>query len=405
MLIVLRRIDDQTAQATLTASLNRISEELSDYHRLDKAMEDIDSPIVAAASLTSADGQVSRFGKALPNSISPGLVTFQKRDYLVTRVSTPDGVLMAAIARERDEAGLRRIGLALALLWLPLSAIVGAVAWLAAGRMTRELSDLGTQAATLRAGSAHIQLATPRDADVAELVRSLNELLGRIEDEITRQKRLVEDVAHDLRTPLTVIQGRLEMALGKTRTESEYRKAISAALAEAQRLERLSEATLTLALSTGHIEAVDLEAEVQEAGRRWESQFAEAAICLEVATEPVLVAGSAVLMSRFIDNLLDNARKNTPAGGRCRLSLRTLSGVAIIEVADSGPGIQPKDRQRVFERFSRGDLSRSRSIKGFGVGLAVCRETIESMGGTIRVDESEFGGARIVAEIPISGSA
>src|SRR5262245_58103015 len=178
-------------------------------------------------------------------------------------------------------------------------------------------------------------------------------MLMRLEIAFTQVRRFAADAAHELRTPLTALRGELEVGLRADRPPDEYRRVLQSALESAERLVRLAEDLLVLSrASAGGVqrsEPVDLEALVLgalDAGARL-AQGRGVTVRLG-AVAPAVVKGDAVALERALLNLVDNAVRYTPAGGKVELSAVPVNGGVEIAVEDSGPGIAPADAERVF---------------------------------------------------------
>jgi len=113
---------------------------------------------------------------------------------------------------------------------------------------------------------------------------------------------------------------------------------------------------------------------------------------------PVFVDGDALRLGQAVANLLDNALKYTPAGGRVHLATRTEPGLGVIEISDTGPGVPPAEREKIWRRLYRGDASRSQ--RGLGLGLSLVKAIVEAHRGTVTVDEADGGGARFTVRLP-----
>jgi signal transduction histidine kinase len=214
----------------------------------------------------------------------------------------------------------------------------------------------------------------------------------------------VADVSHELRTPLTALQALLEnLADGVTRPDPEV---LGTALAQTRRSGRLVAQLLDLSrLEAGEVPLVRAEVDL---GRLLEDAAAEARAAgrparVEVAVQPpeLTVVADPERLAQVLANLLDNATRHAPPGGRVQASAcRTADGVRL-EVVDDGPGIAAADRERVFDRFARTDTARARSDGGSGLGLSIVRWVVERHGGTVRVaDPPTGGGCRVQVDLP-----
>jgi signal transduction histidine kinase len=222
-----------------------------------------------------------------------------------------------------------------------------------------------------------------------------------IEKSIAHMRRFMADAAHEMRTPLTVIRSRAEVALQQPRVASDYAAALRGVEAEAQRLGRMVEDLLTLARADAGERVVkrvrlfldDIASDAAGAA----GALAEArGVKLTVDEfEESAVDGDAALLHQLVMLLLDNAVKFTPAGGSVSLRVGVVDGRSTLSVGDTGPGIAPEQLPHIFDRFYRGDPARSRggagsAVDGAGLGLAIARWIVDVHGAEIRV-QSEIG--------------
>jgi signal transduction histidine kinase len=223
-------------------------------------------------------------------------------------------------------------------------------------------------------------------------------------------RRFTADAAHELRNPLSALQSELEITLRQERTSDELTATVRLALKNTQRLVKISESLLTLSRSDAgglmtSVGRIDLSDVLEEAYARWEGHAAAMGVHLtkDIRCEASL-EGDALLLGRLIDNLLENALAHTPRDGVVSIGMAaTASGACKVTVTDTGPGIPAALRPLVFERFARGDNSRSRRTGGAGLGLAICAAIVSAHNGTIVIkDNIDVGGTRIVVRLPVT---
>jgi len=248
--------------------------------------------------------------------------------------------------------------------------------------------------------------------ELQRLSDTLNEMLARIETAFLRITEFTADASHELRTPIALIHTEAEMALRRSRDESEYREALRHILLEAERTARLIEELLALARADSggealNIHPLDLRPTLRESALKWrqvaslrELQFEEYS-----GPQPLTVMGDENALRRVIDILLDNAFKYTAPPGKITLSAEQKSGRTIVSVKDTGIGIAPEDQARIFERFYRVDKARSRALGGAGLGLAIAQWIIQLHKGSIAVESEPGNGSVFRVEIPTTKSA
>ncbi len=309
--------------------------------------------------------------------------------------------VVAALPWARREEALRRFSITLALLWFPLVGLVAGAAALSSRATFRPLDELRRQADAAREGGLNSRLKVAGSDEYSAFAKSLNGFLNSIEALVKNEEQFVADAAHELRTPLTALRGRVETTLLRDRSPEEYRKALGIVLVEAERLSDLVEALLGSATAAyaRPVPPLDLEAEVEQSHARWLDRFAEKNVGLEVATVRLSAAITPSEIGSILDNLLGNALRASPPNSTCRIELWKGAAQVHLAVQDAGPGVPEELRERIFDRFVRGEESRNRATGGFGIGLSLCRRIVEGRGGKICVAPSEKG-ARFEVDLP-----
>ena len=241
--------------------------------------------------------------------------------------------------------------------------------------------------------------------ELDRLAETLNGMLARLSAAFAEQRRFTADAAHELRTPLTALKGGIEVSLRANRPAEDYRKALAGGLEEVERLIRLAEDLLLLSRSTagpetsrGPVELEPLLLDVFDVGVRL-AQGTRVSVRVNDVT-PVTVRGDVSALRRALLNLVENAIKYTPAGGKVELSLTSDDGFAVLTVQDTGIGIATTDQERIFERFVRLDAARARETGGTGLGLSIARAIVVAHGGTLEVKSEAGAGSRFTIRLP-----
>jgi two-component system OmpR family sensor kinase len=245
-------------------------------------------------------------------------------------------------------------------------------------------------------------IATERlPQEVAPLVNELNRLLARLHAAFQTQRAFVADAAHELRSPLTAVRLQLQL-LDRAPDEAARREARSNLGAAVERAIHLVEQLLTLARSeprdvAGELSRVALEQAAADGIADANALAVARDIDLGLEAEPAAVRGDREALRTLVRNLVDNAVRYTPAGGRVRVSTHNGASGATLEVTDSGPGIPAADRERAFDRFYR----RANAAEGgSGLGLAIVKAIADRHGAQISLDDAPGGGLRVTVGFP-----
>ncbi|UCD24352.1 MAG: hypothetical protein JSW51_00075 [Gemmatimonadota bacterium] len=245
-------------------------------------------------------------------------------------------------------------------------------------------------------------------ADVAEfkgLVGVLNRMLDRLAGAFEQQRRIIADLGHDLRTPLTAMQGEIEVALRSERSGQEYQTVLESCLEEVEHLSSIGDSLVLLArIEAGelqpHLTPVDISSLANDAVKRVRSRAEGRTLMLHVeALDNTVLAVDSKMMSLVLDHLLHNAVQHTPSDTRAIVTLSSHDAYLRIAVDDDGPGIADELLPHLFERLYRTDEARTRST-GAGLGLTIAAAIVEAHHGTIAATRSDRGGLQIVIEIP-----
>jgi len=248
--------------------------------------------------------------------------------------------------------------------------------------------------------------------ELQRLSDTLNEMLQRIESAFLRVTEFTADASHELRTPISLIRTEAELALRRSRKETEYRESLHHILLEAERTTRLIEQLLALARAdsgreTLQMQAVDLGLTLRDVAESWQqvANVRNLGFSRSIDGSDSFVLGDETLLRRLADILLDNAFKYTPSPGNVHLSFERRGDNAVIAVRDSGVGIAEKDQSRIFERFYRVDKARSRAQGGTGLGLSIAQWIVLQHRGTITVESRPGSGTIFRVELPLIAAA
>ena len=251
------------------------------------------------------------------------------------------------------------------------------------------------------------------DDELDQVAGAFNQALARVERSVGEMRQFSAALAHELRTPLAILRGEAELALGQAPSAAERERLISQ-IDEYDRLTRLINQILTLARAeAGEIamtrQPVDLSALGSGVVEQIEPVAAARGITLTCDMPPgVMVEGDAGWIERLLLILLDNAIKFTPEGGRISVALSSANTMARLSIADNGIGIAPEAMPHVFERFYRADAARSRQADGAGLGLALAKWIVDGHDATIDVTSTTGGGSTVTVALhtlPESGRA
>ena len=331
-------------------------------------------------------------------------------------VRLADGTLVqVGKSTEAREALLARFRAALGLVTLSIVVIALTGGWLVTQSALFPIRRL-TQAVrqVIRTGrtNARVPLTGTGDA-LDELTALFNAMLDKIEGLVTAMRHSLDNVSHDLRTPLTRLRGTAEMALADTPDVERYREALADCVEESDRvlvmlntLMDISEAesgTMQLqreVVSLGEVvaRATDLYREVADA-KGVALVVSSGAGAQDATSQPgAVVMGDRTRLEQVAANLIDNALKYTPAGGRVEVEIDADDQAAILRVRDTGPGIPAAEMPRIFDRLFRGDTSRTE--RGLGLGLSLVKAVVEAHGGTVSVESEPGRGAVFTVRLP-----
>ncbi len=243
--------------------------------------------------------------------------------------------------------------------------------------------------------------------ELQRLSDTLNEMLARIETAFLRVTEFTADASHELRTPVSLIRTEAELALRRSRGEAEYKESLRHILLEAERTTTLIEQLLAMARAdsgreTLYMQPVDLRETLCSLVQGWKqvATIRDLQFSASIADQDSFVMGDEAVLRRLVDILLDNAFKYTPSPGKVHLALQSTPEEVTITVQDSGPGIDPLEQGKIFERFYRVDKARSREQGGVGLGLSIAQWIATQHRGSITLKSRPGSGAIFRVTLP-----
>jgi two-component system OmpR family sensor kinase len=295
------------------------------------------------------------------------------------------------------------------LLMLGTVALGTVAASLGAGWLSRAItapvSEITAQAEAIAPGTVGQRItAHAQVEEFNRLVGVLNGMLERLDRGLLAQRRIIADVGHDLRTPLTAMQGELEVTLRNPRSPEHYQGVLRSVLEETNHLATISETLLLLArVETGELAprrvATDVGALAEQAVLHLRQRVADHTVAFTPATGDLGTAEVDPGMVRLVlDHLLDNAVRHTPAGTPVRVDLEGTPDTVSVTVADAGPGVPAGMLDHLFERFYRGDAARGRG--GAGLGLTVAAAIVQAHRGSLRATQGTPSGLQVTVRLP-----
>jgi heavy metal sensor kinase len=280
--------------------------------------------------------------------------------------------------------------------------------WTMTKKRLRPIGKIAEAVQRVRAGDLRQTVeASPSHDEIGRLAAGFNEMICRLNTTFSDLRQFTEDTSHELRTPLSIMKGEAEVVLGRTRQPEEYQRVLRSIVEEINFLTKVIEGLWTL--SMGECGRIVLELESINLGGLLRGVYEEAkllaqgkdlGITLE-KTEEVTVTGDNRWVRQLLINLIDNAVKYTPPGGRISLSLEKTQGFARFSIQDTGIGIPEESLPHIFDRFYQVDKVKARAVGGCGLGLSICKWIAEAHGGTIEVSSRLGYGTNISIQLPL----
>ncbi|HEY3438883.1 MAG TPA: HAMP domain-containing sensor histidine kinase [Actinotalea sp.] len=317
------------------------------------------------------------------------------------------GAVEPAVQTQVDEAFANAVLVALGIA-VPVALLTAfAVTWVVANRLTRSLATLAEAAEAIAGGESAGRLQAPAiGAEFAQLAAALNTMADRLAATESTRRRLIGDLAHELRTPLASLEATVDAVadgvlpadpttMATLREQAERLRHLVTDMAAVSRAEERQ-----LALAPRHL---DLSTAARQSVAAHHAPFTRAGRDLDLdAPDPgPVVLADGQRLAEVLDNLLDNALRHAPEGGRVRVVVRADGDDAVLEVVDDGEGFTPEDGRRIFERFFRADTSRPGRGSHSGVGLTIARAIVDAHGGTLTAQSAGPGtGSTFTVRLP-----
>jgi heavy metal sensor kinase len=291
---------------------------------------------------------------------------------------------------------------------LPLGLLLATVGgWVLARRALKPVDEM-TQAAHRISGDSlagRLQETGTGD-ELDRLAKTLNDMLGRLDNSFRQTRQFSADAAHELQTPLTILKGEIEVALRSSRSPDEYRGVLQSNLEEIDRISSLVAGLLLLARADRGVlrldlQPVKLEELLEEVGEQMRRLAENQAVSLHYGLmEPASIQGDREHFKRLLVNLIDNAIQYTPAGGKVTLSLSCDGKWARVGISDTGIGLSADEQAQIFNRFYRAAEARSQRGGGAGLGLSIAQSIAVAHGGRIEVESTPGQGSTFTVSLP-----
>jgi len=352
-------------------------------------------------------GEGYRAGSSVPPAQLPGGIPVQSGNKTVGillinrpvyRIGAPGSAFLERINLQILWAGLVAIGLAL-LLGIFLSRT-----------LTRPIRELTLATTAVASGRPAQQVPIRSRDELGQLARSFNKMSTDLERSLELRRQMTADIAHELRTPISIILGHAEAVHDGVLPAAP--ETFEIVRQEAERLQHLVEDLRTLSMADAgelrlSMQTSDARDLLERSARVYAHQAGQKDIAIEVQAEPDLPAVEVDVqrMVQVLANILDNAIRYTPEGGHISMRARAADGSVEIRIQDSGPGVPPDELERIFERFYRTESSRSRDNGGSGLGFAIARSIVERHNGRIWAESQPGQGLTVVLRLQTSHTA
>lgn len=337
--------------------------------------------------------------------------------YMVRPIRNGEGTQIGTVQLARRDPGLQQLHQRLAFglgggLLVVLTGL-GALIWWVAGRVLRPLETITAATRTISADALGTRITIPDEADreTAQLAATLNTLLERLETAFDEMRRFTASAAHELKTPLTVLQGHVDVTLRRPREADDYRDTLRLARRKIGHLIAMVQGLLTLArIDQSPQPAPDAEADLAQLVRSEAPTFRDTAAKRDLefvihAPESVRVAGAPEMLREVVTNLLDNAVKYTQQG-RIEVAVRVHDDeTAALVVSDTGVGMTEDEQAQATDRFFRAASMHATQVDGSGLGLSLVDQIVRWHGGTLHIESAPERGTTVTVHLPRSSEA
>ncbi len=357
--------------------------------------------------------------RALKNA-SQGKVTFETTKafgrYPLRMVTVPViqgrriiNIVQVATSLEEVDEALKAL---LLILWItvPSALVVASLGGLfLANKALKPVDEITKTARMITSSSLYqrIKLRKTKD-EIGRLAETFNDMISRLGRSFKQIRQFSADASHELKTPLTILKGEIEVGLRKRRRPEEYRKILNSNLEEVNHMTQIVDDLLLLSradMGEVHLQKnrINLTGLISEVGAQAKMIAMAKDIRIHLSNDSeVAVIGDRLRLRELLLNLVDNGVKYTPEGGEIRISVDRYDGRVKLQVMDNGIGIAPEDQSHIFDRFFRVDKARSREAGGSGLGLSICKWIVEAHGGEISVESGLGKGSIFSVTLPLA---
>ena len=401
---ILQSNNENIERAFLDGSMSRVLEQQGSEDAIAQVVY-ADTTVLASTenmvgqfALASPKGDVQHRGATLPIDESRYRILSRRVGDVVIHTGSPSDDI-------EEASDALRTGLAYGI--PALTMLLGLLIWWLVGRTLRPVETIRAQVAEISGSNLERRVPVPPTGDeIARLANTMNEMLARVQTSVERQQRFVADASHELRSPLTRVRTELEVDLdhpGTADTGATQRSVLE----EVGHLQRLVDDLLHLARADVTGVSLDKVVELAPLIAHEVERLPQSGVQISTSLSESAVVGDAAQLARLVRNLLDNAVRHARAS--VAVASVVMGAVVRLTIDDDGAGIPQHERTRVFERFARLDEARTTGSGGTGLGLAIAHDIVDRHGGTIGVETSPMGGARLVVHLlaapPTSHSA